>query len=285
MVLKVFRWAPGARERLAGVRDPRPGGDDGAGRPRRRPAAPRPDARLPLRVPRRHVRLLRHGHRRARAVGVPDAAAQPGERAGDRAPALSLPADPRPRRGHGAVQGEDGRSGRGLRPGRGAGRVRASRRRQPRAPAHRWGHRVHRLRHVRLRLHHGRPRCALRRARRVQPGVHASGGQPRRRAWRSGRRASSRKTRSSAATARAIAPRSAPWRSRRPTPSWPCAVARSRGSSADARRAARDLDNGVEAGRARPREATARSARHDAVPVLPRGRAAISPPTSCTRTR
>ena len=132
--------------------------------------------------------------------------AQPGERAGDRAPALSLPADPRPRRGHGAVQGEDGRGGRGLRPRRGAGRVRASRRRQPRAPAHRWGHRVHRLRHVRLGLHHGRPRSALRRARRVQPGVHAPGGQPRRRACGAAGAPPRRKTRSSAATVRAIAP-------------------------------------------------------------------------------
>ena len=73
--------------------------------------------------------------------------------------------------------------GASLRARRGAGGVRAGRRRQPRAPAHRWRHRVHRLRHVRLGLHHGRPRCAIRRARRVQPRVHARGGQPRRRAW------------------------------------------------------------------------------------------------------
>ena len=72
--LAVAVWRGGRRRRAsAGYDVPRLPGADGARRRHPHPAPARPDARLPLRLPRRHVRLVRDDGQRPRALDLPHA--------------------------------------------------------------------------------------------------------------------------------------------------------------------------------------------------------------------
>ena len=186
--------------------------------------APRPDAGLPLRVPGRHVRLVRDGRQRPRALGVPHAAGHAGRRPGDA-----------------------------------CGRSITSRccatsswtwRRSARRCA-RWARRWCRPRPPSLRADPGRlapsgrsidaaiecigcgmcvSACTMVAHNerfpgpgRAQPRVHARARLARRRRRARGGRCCSTTTRSPAATARATAPRCARWAWRRPPRSFACA--------------------------------------------------------------
>ena len=173
-------------------------------------SAPGSHPRLSLRLPGGDVRLLRDGGQRARALGVPDA---PGSLRADivdvrplyHFPVLrDLVVDMAPF--HDRLRAVGGalvpRPGPALCP---------HRRRFPRAAGDRRGHRVHRLRDVRVGLHHGGPRAALSRAGGPEPRLHPaarSGGTvlPRRAG-----RCCFRTTHCRAATDRAIARPSARW--------------------------------------------------------------------------